>query len=176
MKHFLLIALIALGINTSSASAQTLQESADFANLYCMQYFSSSFPGRVYQSVVVNRSILLSTNSIGMSGTVSFLDAFGLPKDNYFELVMTITPSNMIDVKFAKLNQVFGSQYWEYCNNSFPMQQQSTYSQPSAYQPSTLSYNTAAANLKRQEESTRMANEYMKTSWETSKIIMNNFR
>ncbi len=126
MKHFILIALIALGINTTSTSAQTLQESANFANLYLTQYFGTCFPGRQYQKVVVNRSQVMSANSVGMAGTVTFLDAFGLPKDNYFELLMTLTPYNMIDVKFGKLNQVFGSQYWEYCNNSFPAQQPQT--------------------------------------------------
>lgn len=176
MKQLLIIALLSISINTNSASAQSLQESANFANLYCMQYFSGCFPGREYQQVVVNRSQAMSANCIAMSGTVTFLDAFGLPKNNYFELVMTLTSYNMIEVKFSKLNQVFGSQYWEYCNNTIPVpaQQAQQTQQTVSYQPSSQTKNTTVDDYRKQQDIIRSVQETSRMIHNTNMNTINN--
>ncbi len=81
----------------------------------------------------------------------------------------------MVEVQFSKLNTVFGTQYWEYCNNSFPLQP--TNQSTATYGQSNSSGSTDAVNnLRKQQDIQRIVNQYNKVSWETSKTVVNNFR
>lgn len=154
MKHFILIALISLGINLNSASAQSLQERANLAHAYCLEYFSQCY-NRQFVQVTASNAPNFSANSFGVSGTVTFIDALGLPKNNYYEMLVTRTSLTTVDVKFGKLNQVLGSQYWEYCNHVITIPQEQPQQPTAYYSPSTNGVQSAANKLIQQKELNR---------------------